>query len=235
MALKDLVVERGKITEGMVEKIIANFARYELDPNVIVLTPEGAALKNDAKILVYLVAALGWQYVISEEYQADTRPAILEKALGIPGGTLRPALKKMKEAHLVTVIDGHYSIHPANLNTISQIVRDEKTTPTTSKSAKKPKAKSKNRKGKLRAEEDINKSKKKPGISISSSLDRLITDGFFAEDRTLGQVCGRLQELAINTKLTSLSGPIAELVRDEKLNRKKVKQNGKQVWTYKAV
>ena len=231
MALKDLVVDRGKINEEMVEKIIANFARYELDPNVIVLTPEGAALKNDAKILVYLVAALGWQYVISEEYQADTRPAALEKALGIPGGTLRPALKKMKEAHLVTVTDGHYSIHPTNLNAISLIVQDEKITPTTSKSAKK--AKSKNRKGKLRTEGDTNKTKKKPEISIPSSLDRLIVEGFFVDDRTLSQVYDRLQELAINTKLTSLSGPIADLVRDEKLKRKKIKQNGKRVWVYK--
>ena len=126
MALKDLVVDRGKITEEMVEKIIANFVRYELDPNAIVLTPEGTTLKNDAKILVYLVAVLGWQYVIGEEHQVDTRPAALEIALGIPGGTLRPILKKLKDAHLLTVNKGHYSIHPSNLNAISQIVQGEK-------------------------------------------------------------------------------------------------------------
>ena len=235
MALKDLVIERGKITEEMVETIIANFVHYELNPSAIVFTPEGYSLKNDTKVLIYLVAILGWQYIVDEEHQTDTRPAALEIALGIPGGTLRPILKKLKDAHLLAIIDGHYSIHPSNLNAISRIVRGEKPAPTSNKSVKTPRAKSDTRKGTSRTKGDINKTKKKHGISIRSSLDQLIADKFFTEYRTLGHVSDRLQELAIIIKVTSLSGPIADLVRDKKLQRKKIEQNGKQVWAYKVV
>ena len=235
MALKDLVVDRGKITEEMVEKIIANFVHYELDPNAIVFTPEGASLKNDAKTLIYLVAILGWQYVIGEEHQADTRPAALEIALGIHGGTLRPILKKLKDSHLLAVVEGHYSIHPSNLDAISRVVRGEMQVPTPSKSAKTSKAKSNNKKVTPRTEENTKKTTKKPGVPIRASLEQLIADGFFVEYRTLGQVSERFHELAIMTKVTSLSGPIADFVRDKKLQRKKIKQKEKQVWAYKAV
>ena len=234
MALKKLVVERGKIAEEMIESVVSDFIGYELNPNTIVFKPKGASLRNDAKILVYLVAVLGWQYVADDEHTTDTRPAALEATLGIPGGTLRPILKKMKDAHLLTVANKHYSIRPSNLDAIGRIVQDGQSVPTTSKPVKTPEAKSNDGKGTRQLDGKTNKAKKKPGVPILSSLDELITDGFFVEYRTLGEVADRLHELAIIARATSLSGPIADCVRDKKLQRKKIERKGKQVWAYKV-
>ena len=234
MALKDLVYEHGKVAEEMIEKIISGLANYELNPNAIVFTSKGTSLNNVEKVLIYLTATLGWQYVANDDYRPDTKPADLETALGIPGGTLRPTLKKMKDSHLLTVVNGHYSIHPSKLGAVAQAIAGEKSVHTPRNSAKTPKAKSRNEKGTPRPEGDPDKTKKKSGVPIRSSLNQLIAEGFFVEHRTLRQISNRLDELAIITKVTSLSGPIADFVRDKKLQRKKIEHKGKQIWAYKA-
>jgi hypothetical protein len=47
-------------------------------------------------------------------------------------------------------------------------------------------------------------------------------------------VVERLHEMAIIAKATSLSGPIAELVRKGRLVRRKTTQGTKEVWGYEA-
>lgn len=235
MALKDLVADRGKITEEMIEKIIADYIRYDPGTYEIVLTPSGAALGNDAKILVVLVALMGWPYVVEETQSLDTRPAALEAVTGIPGGTLRPTLKKLKETHLITVVEGHYSARPANLDAIARAVLGEKVI-----SLAKRKVRKTDKLQEPRSEADqqptpsVEKGKKKPGVPIKASLSRLLDQGYFSETRTLPQVVSRLHEQAIIAKTTSLSGPIAELVRETKLERKKVVEGKKELWGYRA-
>jgi hypothetical protein len=60
-------------------------------------------------VLVVLVALMGWEHVVDEVREVDTRPADIEALTGIHGGTLRPTLKKLKDAHLIASVDGHYS------------------------------------------------------------------------------------------------------------------------------
>src|SRR6202043_993398 len=104
-ALKDLVVDHREITEERIEKIIAPYLRYNTAVQKMIWTPEANALTNDAKVLVFLVGALGWQYVLDQSHDVPTKPADLESALGIAGGTLRPILKKLKDLHLLLVED----------------------------------------------------------------------------------------------------------------------------------
>ena len=58
---------------------------------------------------------------------------------------------------------------------------------------------------------------------------------FFSEFRTLKQIVERFHEIAVIAKATSLSGPVANLVRDKKFERKKLDENGKKVWAYRAL
>ena len=84
-------------------------------------------------------------------------------------------------------------------------------------------------------DKDGAKSKKIVGVPIKASLEALLGEGFFSEFRTLAQIVERLRELAVNAKVTSLSGPVADLVRDKRLERKRAGKNGKQVWAYRAL
>jgi hypothetical protein len=236
MPLKDLVADRGKITEEIIERIVDDYVRYDPKSYEIVFTPKGVALNNDCKILVYLAAALGWRYVVDDEKSTDTKPANLEAVLGIPGGTLRPVLKKLKDAHLLAVADGHYSVRIANLDAIERAVTAEKTVTPNRRSTRKTKGNSAPTSADFQPVEVVEKDKKRRStVPNTLSLSNLFEQGYFKEYRTLSQVVGRLHEQAIIAKSTSLSGPIADLVRRGKLERKKIDEGGKQVWGYKAI
>jgi hypothetical protein len=238
MPLKDLVADRSKLTEAAIEEIVKDYVRYDPGTYEVVLTPEGLALNNDAKVLVLLVAIVGWQYVVDEVQVVDTRPAALEQMTGIAGGTLRPVLKKLKDAHLVVAMDEGYSVRVANLDAIGRVIAGEKAL---SRPAPR-KARAISTQAVDTAAEGRDTPEKAPGpkgrrasgTPIVASLGRLVDAGFFAEERTLGQVVSRLHEMAIIAKATSLSGPMADLVRAEKLTRKKVTEKGKDIWSYKS-
>ena len=40
MALKDLIVDSGTVTEALIEEIVSAYVKYEIDPHAIVFTPE---------------------------------------------------------------------------------------------------------------------------------------------------------------------------------------------------
>lgn len=233
MALKDLIVDSGSVTEAAIEEIVSTYVNYEVNPPAIVFTPAGIALGNAEKVIVYATAVLGWKYVVEEPPPVSTKPSDLEGSLGIPGGTLRPILKKLKDNHILVVSEGQYSIRISNLAVARRLVSGEKNVLSSSSKSKRAKASGTRKTGNT-VDKNRLKSKKKARAPIRASLERLLSDGFFDEFRTLTKILGRLHELAINAKITSISGPVAELVREEKLERKKTKDNGKQVWTYRA-
>lgn len=238
MALKDLVADRSKLTEATIEEIVRDYIRYDPGTYDVVLTPAGLALNNDAKVLALLVAIAGWQYVVDEVRPVDTKPAALEQMTGIAGGTLRPTLKKLKDAHLVVSTSDGYAVRVANLDAIGRVIAGEKAitklAPRKSKRAAANGDHSTTDGADSSSESHISTGRRKTGVPIRSSLAQLVDHGFFAEERTLGQVVARLHEMAIIAKTTSLSGPIAEMVRNGKLARKKVSEGDKDVWSYRS-
>src|ERR1700722_10404573 len=110
MALKDLVAERGAFDEAAIERIVEPHVRYDIDAKEIHFTPAFRGLSNKLKILVYLVALQGWRFVTDETIPADARPADVEAATGIAGGSLRPTLRALSESHHVSERDSRYSV-----------------------------------------------------------------------------------------------------------------------------
>jgi hypothetical protein len=62
MPLKDLIAKKSEIAESVIEAIVSKYIRYYTDTLEIGLTPEGAALSGENKVLVYLVALLVDQF-----------------------------------------------------------------------------------------------------------------------------------------------------------------------------
>ena len=234
MALKNLIVDTGRETEEVIEEIISAYVRFEIEPHAIVFTPAGNQLGNAEKIIVYFAAVLGWKYVFDEPPGMSTKPADLEDALGIHGSTLRTVLKRLKDSHILAVTDGRYSIRASNLAAAAAVVSGEKRLPSSAAKSRRVKA-GDSKVGVDTTAKDKTTSKRKTGVPIKASLEGLFGEGFFGEFRTLTQIVERLHELAVNAKVTSLSGPVAALVREKKLERKKADRNGKQVWTYRAL
>ena len=242
--LRDLVVEHGTLQEERIENVISKYIRYEVNPCQILLTQEGDSLPNKLKVLVYLVAVLGCQFVSPNEPIPMTRPSDLERTLGIIGNTLRPVLKDLSDSHLVWVEEGAYLVRYTDLEKVAREIAQH-----TSKSvhrSEKPRRKPNSRKKKKTAKTEIstkgspkqnetkNTDRKKRAVSASQALKSLLDEGFFAEYRTLRHVVDRLGEKAISIEITSVSGPIAELVRRDQLERKKSTANGKSAWVYRV-
>jgi len=129
MPLKDLTIKGTVLREKQIEELVSDYVRYDPDTKEIVLLPAANSLKNNVKILVYLVALQGWPFVIKDPVPTDATPASIEHALHIPGGTLRPILKGFKTSHMVLVKGRSYSIHPAALPHIKDMVLPKKSVP----------------------------------------------------------------------------------------------------------
>lgn len=224
MALKDLVANKAALTEEAIETIIADYVRYDADAGEILLTPAGMKLRNKPKVLVYLIAILGWPYVTREPPEVGTRPADLEEMLGIPGGTLRPLLRELNDGRLVQSSGGTYSVRIVNLDAIRDVVSGG------------AKSKVVNRKSKAKATPDRAKrtEKTKPTGDLRGTLKTVVDEGFLNDPRTLSDVHKRYHELGIIVKMTSLSGPLLDAVRENLLVRNKKKTNGREIWVYRT-
>jgi hypothetical protein len=124
MALKDLVGDRSKITEEAIERIVLNYVQYDPTDDVVAFTPAASSLSAKQQVLVYLTALQGWPFVREAAVPTDAKPAEIESATGIPGGTLRPTLRRLAERHLLLEKGGRYSARPAAFAAIEREVQD---------------------------------------------------------------------------------------------------------------
>lgn len=222
MPLKDLVAKKSEIAESVIEAIVSKYVRYYTDTLEVGFTPDSAGLNGENKVLVYLVALLGWRYVTDQPPTVSTKPADLEKALGIPGGSLRPLLKSLKDAHLIAPSAGGYSVREGNLEAIAAAISGEK----------KPVRRKANIVSKPKAKSDGNAARRSIGNPISSNIDTWIKDGFFKSPRTLHAVHHRLHEHGVIARKTSISAPLLRAVQQRRMKRQKIMEDGKEVWAY---
>jgi hypothetical protein len=234
VALKDLIADHRQIAEETIEKIVAPHVRYDPAARKIAWTSQGKSLGSDARILVFLVAVLGWQYVLDEKHEVATKPADLEAELGIPGGTLRPILKRLKDSHLLAVMNGHYRVQLANLDTIEAAIAGETIgTPRKGGGRRASKA-TPNKLPEQQADSAAHpKKKSRSANQLKTYLTKWMGEGYFVEPRTLSNLQERYHEHGVIAKQTSLSGLMLDAVRDGLLARTKVAVGGKQMWTYR--
>jgi len=205
---------------------VSKYVRYYTDTLEVDFTPDGGELSSENKVLVYLVALLGWRYVTDSSPEVSTKPADLEKAIGIPGGTLRPLLKRLKDAHLIAPSAEGYSVREGNLEAIAAFISGEKVPARRKVSATVTSTTKTSADGKSTRRATIN--------PISSSIDDWIKDGFFRSPRTLHAVHERLHERGVIALQTSVSGPLLKAVQQRRLMRQKITENGREVWAYRV-
>lgn len=237
MALKDLVAQKAALTEEAIEKVVAEYVRYDTDTLELVFTPEAVNLANRDKVIVYLTALQGWAFVTDEAVPMDAKPAELEEELHIPGGSLRPILKDLKDRHLLLQKSGRYSVRATGLAAIEKALNSE-TKPIVRKRKKPPKNGPKTDDA---LADGANKEKPKKAKSMASAssgkplgekFSAWIADGYFDEPRTGKDVQNRFHKEAIIVPRTSIPAYLLSAVRNGKLEREKATVNNKEVWVY---
>lgn len=248
MALKDLVAQKSALAEEAIEQIVKDYVRYDPDEREIAFTPEFASLGNKAKVLVYLVAIQGWAFVLDDPVAVETKPADLEDKLGIPGGSLRPLLKDLKDRHLAVSKGAGYSVRAASLPAIQREI-DARAgagpTPTRRRKAASRDKTQATGKTESQAIPDANgegadlgkdgkKRKSASGGDLKRTFNEWVSQGFFDTPRTLADVQDRFHEEAILIPRTSIPKYLLAGVREKLLSRSKQAVGGKQLWVYQT-
>lgn len=234
MALKDLVASTSALTEETVEAIVSEFVRYDTDETELVLLPEFMGLSNSHKILVFLSALHGWRFVVEGDASVSMKPSELEEKTGIPGGSLRPALRNLTQQRLLADKDGAYLVKAASLGSIRKEIA-ERHSPTAKAATPRRAVKAKAAAASDLASEP--KAEKKPakkssGSNLQAKFDSLFEEGFFKSARTLKELETRFHEEAVIVRVTSLPNLLLRGIKAGKLRRTKGDVNGRSVWVY---
>jgi hypothetical protein len=250
MALKDLIAEKGALDEASIERIIGPYARYDVDAREVSFTPAFANLPIRAKILVFLTALQGWRFVADDEVPADARPAEIEAATGIAGGSLRPALRGLCDNHLIAERKSRYSVRGSSFASIESELKADEGGPSKPSARRQPPMSSRRRSNvtKMAVPNDtsgssdsnttvVGNGKRSRGAgskttNIAGTFERWIDEGYFDEPRTLSDVQNRFRKEAIMIPRTSLPGYFLKAVRGNRLVREEASIKGRTVWTY---
>ena len=236
MALKDLVAQRASLTEGAVEEIVTEYVRYDPDVKVIAFTPAATKLQNRAKVLVYLVALQGWPFVTDEKIPVDAKPAQISEHVGIPGGTLRPILKELKDRHIIAEVGGRYFVRPVSLSSIkAEVITGQDSSARPVRHRTKQKKDESDGTPATARKKTIHRSASKKTGGLAARFNKWIDDGFFRDPRTLADVQKRFHKEGLIVPQTSVSPYLLGAIRAGRLTREEAEANKKRVWTYRSV
>lgn len=230
MALKDLTIKESVLAEKQVEEIVSKYVRYDVKEKQIHFLPAFNPLTNRRKVLVYLVALHGWPFITNETPPLEATPGMIGKAINLEGGTLRPTLKELKDAHIISATGRLYRVHSAALDQIKDILEGGVQGEGSIKGKSKVKKGKRIRPSKKGSEE--NRGKRKGQRDLLSAFKEFISNGFFDHPRVIGDVKDRFAERGLNVPLNTIPKYLLKATNEKILTRKKKEIKKKRVWVY---
>lgn len=227
MALKDLIADSAALTEKAIEDIIGPYISYDPKMKQVSFTAKAKNLPNKHKIVLYLVALHGWPYVTDESLPTTAKPADLEEALGIRGGTLRPILKGLKEAHYLIAKGRRYGVQAASLTEIKALLAGE-----TASNRIAPSKSGRRKTSATRGETDGKRKTHSKGVDLGAMFKGWITDGYFKQKRSMKDVRQKFRQKGVMVENTTLPTYFLAALRDDLLEREQAEVDGRKVWVY---
>jgi hypothetical protein len=100
-ALEELVVDAREVDRELVGTLLKPYLRIDRETCAILPQPGWAEVPNEARVLLYLVARKAMRALALAIPAEAASPLEIERATGIPGGSVRPALKRLLKGRLV--------------------------------------------------------------------------------------------------------------------------------------
>ncbi len=109
MSIQDLLVKSSEVGQAAMEKILKPYVQF-VDNGEVAFNGAFFDLNADQKVGIALVAKDAWRYIEGKESFANgMKNDELEKATLLPGNTVRPCVKKLRDKSLIrTEKDIHY-------------------------------------------------------------------------------------------------------------------------------
>lgn len=229
MALRDHTTDSAKLSEDMIESIVAGFVKYDPMTKSIHLLPKSGDLSNEKKLLLFLVAMRGWFFVLKDKDKvvSDASPTEIEKATGIKGGTLRPILRSLTQLKILTSKKGRYEVPAHNLVHVKELIRSAE------KPSKTDHQKSFTAKSKVNPKKERQKtrgSKYKP--ALGEKFNELVEQKWFKGGKTTSDLKKKLDEMTVFPPIVQLPAYLLKAYRTGLLTRKKENVKEKNVWVY---
>jgi hypothetical protein len=100
-ALEELVVDARDVDRELVADVLKPYLRIDRATCAILPQAGWGEVPNEARVLLYLVARKAMRALNLPISDEAASPLDIERATGIPGGSVRPALKRLLKARLV--------------------------------------------------------------------------------------------------------------------------------------
>lgn len=101
MSIQDLLVKSSDVGEAAMEKILKPYVQF-VDNGEISFNGPFFDLRADEKIGVALIAKDSWKYILEKEnLSGGMKNEELEKITLLPGNTVRPAVKNLRDKGLI--------------------------------------------------------------------------------------------------------------------------------------
>jgi hypothetical protein len=114
IVLEELLVDTRELDRELVGSVLLPYLRIDRATCEIVPLPAWEDAPNEVRVLLYLLARRAMRALNLDLPGARdaASPVEIERATGIPGGSVRPALKRLLKARIVAKQDGMGYIVP---------------------------------------------------------------------------------------------------------------------------
>ncbi len=112
VALDELVIDTQELDRELAARLLAPYLRLDRRTGDVVPLPSWDELPTEGRVLLYLLARRAMRALGLPVAGAAATPVEIERATGIPGGSVRPALRRLLKARAVAKSDGAGYIVP---------------------------------------------------------------------------------------------------------------------------
>src|SRR3712207_3441940 len=112
MALEELLVDVRELDRELVVALLRPYLRIDRQSCDVIPLQPWDAVPNEVRVLLYLLARRAMRALDLPLARDSASPVEIERATGIPGGSVRPALKRLLKARVVAKQDGTGYIVP---------------------------------------------------------------------------------------------------------------------------
>jgi len=121
--LDQLFVSGDQVDQSILAGILSPFLRIDKDSLSVVPTEKWTLIGNELRIILFLAARKAMKVRGLGIEKEGATPAEIEKEIGIKGGTLRPALKKLYDEKTISKsADSRYVLPSYSLNKVKATV-----------------------------------------------------------------------------------------------------------------